>query len=119
MASPFPGGFIFCGGRWPGAYGFCGAGRLPSFGAGGVSAGKRQKGWFYDRAAEGRDWFAAVPGAEGFRRSAAARRLCPGRLPRRPAVRAESGRSAAPRFLRQNSMAAPVSPTVTVTSRPM
>ena len=75
MASPFPGGFIFCGGRWP--------------------------------------------GAEGFRRSAAARRLCPGRLPRRPAVRAESGRSAAPRFLRQNSMTAPVSPTVTVTSRPM
>ena len=44
MASPFPGGFIFCGGRWPGAYGFCVAGRLPSFGAGGVSAGKRQKG---------------------------------------------------------------------------
>ena len=62
MASPFPGGFIFCGGRWPGAYGFCVAGRLPSFGADGVSAGKRQKGWFYDRAAEGRDWFAAVPG---------------------------------------------------------
>ena len=64
MASPFPDGFIFCGGRWPGAYGFCVAGRLPSFGAGGVSAGKRQKGWFYDRAAEGRDWFAAVPGAD-------------------------------------------------------
>ena len=67
MASPFPGGFIFCGGRWPGAYGFCVAGRLPSFGADGVSAGKRQKGWFYDRAAEGRDWFAAVPGAEKIR----------------------------------------------------
>ena len=85
MASPFPDGFIFCGGRWPGAYGFCVAGRLPSFGAGGVSAGKRQKGWFYDRAAEGRDWFAAVPGAEGFRRSAA---LLSGRsraVPLRPA----------------------------------
>lgn len=66
MASPFPDGFIFCGGRWPGAYGFCVAGRLPSFGAGGVSAGKRQKGWFYDRAAEGRDWFAAVRGRKAF-----------------------------------------------------
>lgn len=81
MASPFPDGFIFCGGRWPGAYGFCVAGRLPSFGAGGVSAGKRQKGWFYDRAAEGRDWFAAVPGAEGFRRSAAARGFARGGCP--------------------------------------